>query len=342
MDRSISALIVSASMLLLFVTGAQCQVQEDSVINKLKERKALPSALIGQPTTPNQDSVNLLNTPLRPWFQFSTLGCEGSDVVKDQYFNATCRSSHPPAYMTADVEGGVCLPAIYSENKEGMIPAQSRRGLDTYVEIENIGPSPPPGHPERVGFLAVLHTVDDPKTKYKVYFYNPQSLSLDQIRQDCFRSSPEREKSQREQEAKDSVRREQEALRASEAKAKPFQVVPRLGKPTYSETASWLMENAPKLSANPPIKAMENCVIQYGSGLMIPLSDVSIVVDEPGTGYFSGSERFITFHMKHAKEQYISHAQDYDSMVLAPRVVKALNHAVSLCSKPDLKIPGPF
>ncbi len=102
------------------------------------------------------------------------------------------------------------------------------------------------------------------------------------------------------------------------------------------------MENAPKLSANPPIKAMENCVIQYGSGLMIPLSDVSIVVDEPGTGYFSGPERFITFRMKHAKEQYISHAQDYDSMVLAPRVVKALNHAVSLCSKPDPKIPGPF
>jgi hypothetical protein len=189
----------------------------------------------------------------------------------------------------------------------------------------------------------VLHAVDDPRISYNVHFEGSGNESPETIRKACFRSQEEQEaraaeeRSVMEKEEKDRREFLQRQVRAA-------QVEPRAGKPTYAETAHWLMDNLPKIAPSPRVISMDKCliIIDRPNRNLIPLSDMLIVTDEPGTSFFSGHDTFITFKTKHSDDYNIGHAQDYDSQLLVQRVVKALNHAVSLCSKPIPKTTGPF
>ncbi len=123
---------------------------------------------------------------------------------------------------------------------------------------------------------------------------------------------------------------------------------PKQGKPTYTETASWLMSHISELNPAMKIISMDNCVLAYEvSGnptTEILLKNVARVDAGQATSYMDSVGAYhggfdpdaITFTIRRSENQIIGTIKDEE---FRDRAVKAFLHAATLCQVPSSNEP---
>lgn len=164
-------------------------------------------------------------------------------------------------------------------------------------------------------------------------------------------------------------------------KVDPLAHRPKLGRPSYTETGSWLRLKIPELGT--PFKenergwrtnagvqykliSMDSCVLVFeatvtdsenwdGTGphvtrstvTTVPLADITAV--ETGVAILNKygvqvgrDEKELVLDTRHFDKVILSRKDDYDTNQLARRIVDALKHAVALCEVSPAKSNEPF
>jgi len=132
---------------------------------------------------------------------------------------------------------------------------------------------------------------------------------------------------------------------------------PKLGKPTYAETSTWISSKLDKIGRSEGTTSqayqyisMDRCVLIYEDSfyginvlgehfindkvVMIPLTDIYSIENQVD---FS-----IGIVTKHSGNVYLAYKRDYDNKELADRMTNALLHASKLCESPPGKRNEPF